>query len=507
MKTPALLAVVSLLAAAPIAVGEKAPVSQRLAVGFDQMPEGLVEHGNYLGATVESVDRTLGFAVVSTSDAAGFRSQAAERGHGVRWIEDDPVQPLAAFTPNDPMFATSQYGPQFVGAPAAWDLAPAGATPTVCILDSGVRATHADLASRYAGGVDLVNGDGDPSDDFGHGTHVTGIAVAATNNGAGIAGIAPARFLAVKVLDAAGNGAMSTVASGIRWCADQGARVISMSLGGPSGLSAVQDAVAYAKGKGAVLVAAAGNGNSCADCVLYPARYTDVVAVGCVDQYRDPCAFASTGPEVDLAAPGNAIQSTCWTSDTCYTRGAGTSQSTPHVAGAAALVWAAHPDWTNDQVRQALESTAQDVGAAGKDAKTGFGLVRADLAQQAQPAAAPAPAPAPSPSPAPPAALSMSPASQAKTVAARGTVTYTFTVANDGPANDTVQLSAKASRSGWGATLSASSLTLVPGASATVQLTVTAPAKSPPMTVTLTAASGLDSLVKASGTAQTTITK
>jgi thermitase len=504
MKTPALLVVVSLLAVAPLAMGQHPPVSRRLAVGFDHMPDGLVEHGDYLGASVQSVDRALGFAVVLSGDASGFRGQALQ--HGAKWVEEDALQPLALSTPNDPMFAASQYGPQFVGAPAAWDAAPVSALPTVCILDSGARLSHQDLASRYAGGIDLVNGDSDPTDDFGHGTHVTGIAVAATNNTLGIAGVSRAPFLMVKVLDATGNGYQTNVATGIRWCADHGAKVISMSLGASAGMSALQDAVAYAKGKGALMFAAAGNGNSCANCVEYPAKYTDVIAVGCVDQYRNPCAFASTGPEVDLAGPGNAIQSTCWTSDACYTRGAGTSMSTPHVAGAAALVWGAHPDWTNDQVRQALESSAQDVGSSGTDVQTGHGLVRADLAQQAS-VSGPAPPPAPAPAPAPSASVAMSPASQAKNVAARASVTYTFTVTNQGSANDTVKLSAAASRSGWGVALSASSLSLAPGASATVQLTVTAPAKSAPMTVTLTALSGLDAAVKATGTAQSTLTK
>src|ERR1041385_5553502 len=121
MKTPVLLAGVSLLAVAPLAMGQPPPVSQRLAVGFDRLPEGLVEHGNYLGAAVQSVDRSLGFAVVLRGDASGCRGQAF--GHGAKGVERAPAQPMAASTPNDPMFAASQYGPQFVGAPAAWDLA------------------------------------------------------------------------------------------------------------------------------------------------------------------------------------------------------------------------------------------------------------------------------------------------------------------------------------------------------------------------------------------------
>src|SRR5688500_6897995 len=210
------------------------------------------------------------------------------------------------------------------------------------------------------------------------------------------------------------------------------------------------------------MTAAAGNGNGCADCVLFPARYTEVIAVGCVDQYRNPCAFASTGNEIDLAAPGNAIQSTWWTSDTAYMYAGGTSMSTPHVAGAAALVWLAHPEYTRAQVRQALESSAQDVAAAGKDVQTGSGLVRADLAIAA--ALAPEP-PAP---PASTAGFALSPASQAKTVAPKGTVSYSFSVQNTGSAADTFVMSASASKSSWTVTLQTSSLALEPGASGTV---------------------------------------
>ena len=503
------LSLCSLMLAVPTAFAagpDGAASPQRWVIALDEMPAGLAEHGRFLGAEVAAVDRALGFVAVTTGDAHGLRERAAQE-RGVRWLEADPLLPLAAFTPNDPEFGVSQYGPQLVGAPAAWDRVAPGvaALPLACVVDSGVRRTHGDLAATYAGGIDYVNGDADPSDDFGHGTHVAGILAAATNNGAGIAGVAGGRFLAAKVLDASGNGLQSNVASAIRWCVDQGAKVVSVSLGHTAGSSVLQMAVDDAWSRGALVFAAAGNGNSCTDCVQYPARYTNAIAVGCVDQYRRACAFASTGPDIDLAAPGNAIQSTWWTGDADYQRAGGTSMSTPHAAGAAVLAWGAHPGWTNAQVRQALEASAQDVAAAGKDAQTGFGLVRADLALDAS--VSPAPAPTPSPTPSPGAGVSISPASQAKSVPARGQATYQVVVHNDGAANDTVTLSAKASRNGWGVSLPTTSLQLAPGASATVSFTVTAPAKSAPMTLTLTAASQLDAAVKATATATTSISK
>ncbi|MES2154465.1 MAG: S8 family serine peptidase [bacterium] len=498
LPTGMLLLALAATALAPLAVAaaEPAPGPARLVVSFHALPSDIHPQSHYLGATVLAVDGPLGFAVVQADDAAGFRQQAHGRAE-VRAVEDDPLQPLAAFLPSDPEFGVSQYGPQLIGAPAAWDVTLGSADVTLCIVDTGARMTHQDLAAHAAGGIDLVNGDSDPSDDNGHGTHVTGIAAAVTGNGVGIAGIAQSSFKAAKVLDASGNGYMSTVATGIRWCADNGAKVISMSLGSTTPSTAVEDAVNYAWNKGTLLAAAAGNG-ACTGCVQYPAAYANVIAVGCVDQNRAICSFTSQGPEVDLAAPGNAIQSTWFTSDTALMRAAGTSMSTPHVAGAAALVWAAHPGYTNAQVRQALESSAQDVGAAGKDAAAGFGLVRPDLAIAANVTAMPPPPP--------PAThgVAVSPASQAKAAAAKGTVSYTFTVQNTGSVADSVSLTKVLSRTGWTASLSVSSLTLQPGESGTVVLTVTAPQKSPAMTVTITAAAAG---ICATATAQTTIGK
>ncbi len=396
MKTlaTALLTLATVLAAVPMAVASSGmdDPGERMVVLFHAMPSDAHPHGHYLGAEILAVDETLGFAVVQADHGQAFRNQAQDRSE-VRTVESDPLQPLAAMTPNDPEYAVSQYGPQLIGAPAAWDIAPSASLVTICIPDTGARYTHQDLASAYAGGIDLVNGDNDPMDDNGHGTHVAGIAVARTNNSIGIAGVAQASFKAVKVLDASGSGYMSTVATGIRWCADNGANVISMSLGSTTGLAAVSDAVDYAWNKGVVLVAAAGNG-ACTNCVQFPAAYDHVIAVGCIDQNRAVCSWTSQGPQVDLAAPGNAIQSTWFTSDTALMRAAGTSMSAPHVAGAAALVLAAHPNATASQIRAALEGNAQDVGAAGRDDATGAGLVRADLAVAAAMVPPPAAPPA-----------------------------------------------------------------------------------------------------------------
>lgn len=365
---------------------------ERLIVLFDAMPEGLREHGRYGGADILAVDETLGFAVVNATHGKAFREHAKGQQE-VRSVETDAVSDSLGLTPNDPMFPSPQYAPRLLGAPAAWSTTLGASSASICLLDTGVRMTHQDLAAHYAGGIDLVNDDADPVDDGGHGTRTAGIAAAVINNGVGISGMANVPFKEVKVLGSTGSGYSSDVATGIRWCADNGARIVSVSIGFSTSATAVQSAVDYAWGKGLILVAAAGNGN-CSDCVLYPAAYGNAIAVGAVDSGANVQAFTSKGPQVDLAAPGVNVQTTGYGADNAYIMGGGTSLSAPHVAGAAALVWSAHPTWTNAQVRTALESTAQDVGAAGRDDWSGAGMVRPDRAIAYGSAPAPTPTPA-----------------------------------------------------------------------------------------------------------------
>src|SRR5688572_29975448 len=351
---------------------------ERLIVLFDDMPPGLQRQDCYNGADVLSVHEAAGFAVVEAGHGKAFRAKAQDLGE-IRHVETDTEVGSLGFTPNDPMFPSPQYAPRLIGAPAAWSTTTGASSATLCMLDTGIRRTHQDLAARYAGGIDLVNDDGDPWDDGGHGTRTAGVAVGTIHNGVGISGIANVPVKEVKVLSSTGGGYSSDTAAGIRWCADNGARIVSISLGGATAVTAVREAVDYAWGKGLILVAGAGNGN-CSDCVLYPAAFTNVIAVGAVDSAAAVQGFTSKGPQIDLAAPGVNVQTTGYGSDSHYLMGGGTSLSAPHVAGVAALVWSAHPTWSNQQVRTALEATAQDVGPAGRDDWSGAGMVRADRA-------------------------------------------------------------------------------------------------------------------------------
>ena len=249
-----------------------------------------------------------------------------------------------------------------------------GAGADVAIIDTGIDPNHPDLAPNMGGGECFVSCAGSCAacwdDDQGHGTHVAGT-VAAAQTGAGLIGVAPeATLWAVKVLDSGGSGSFSDIAAGIRWSARQGHDVANMSLGGTTHSSLVHDACQYAQCQGTLLVAAAGNAGT-PNSVLYPAAYPECVAVSAIDQNDDLAGFSSTGPEVELTAPGVDITSTAAGGGTAVM--SGTSMASPHVAGVGALVMARGQ--TASQARLRLRNTAEDIGLAPHE--QGHGLVDA----------------------------------------------------------------------------------------------------------------------------------
>ena len=251
----------------------------------------------------------------------------------------------------------------------------------VAIIDSGIDAAHIDLAGNYAGGVNCITG-GSAADDNGHGTHCAGT-VAAMDNALGVIGVAPkVRLYAVKVLDSSGSGYYSDFIEGLQWAVDNGMQVASMSLGGTTDSISLRLACDAAYAGNVLVVAAAGNSGSGTDTVAYPAKYDSVIAVAATDSADNRAYFSSTGPSIELAAPGVGIVSTVpggsWASKS------GTSMACPHVTGVAALI--IHGGVTAAaSVRQVLQSTATDLGAAGRDPSFGFGLVNAAAAVQSGP--------------------------------------------------------------------------------------------------------------------------
>jgi len=290
----------------------------------------------------------------------------------------------ALFVPDDPLWG-SQWGPQRVGADYAWNVTVGSKSVLVAVIDTGIDYTHPDIAPNYMPlGYDWANNDSDPKDDFGHGTHCAGIIAAVLNNGVGIAGLAQVRIMSEKVLDSGGSGWSDWLASGIAHAVDQGANVLSISLGGYGDSEIVHDAIKYAYSKGVLVVAAAGNSNS--DVKPYPAGYDEVVAVAATDQNDNKAGFSNWGDWIELAAPGVNVLSTMPTyhvtlNDYGYSMNydylSGTSMACPHVSGVAALVWSQYANRTRDWLRTWLRYTADDLGDPGFDVYYGYGRVDA----------------------------------------------------------------------------------------------------------------------------------
>jgi len=290
-----------------------------------------------------------------------------------------------------------------IDAPEAWDLTLGSSEVKIAILDTGIDQTHKDLNSK----IDLQKNFTDSStvdDLYGHGTHVSGIAAAVTNNTLGVAGVGyQSSLMNAKVLDDNASGYYSWIAKGIIWATDHGAKVINMSLGGNRKSSVLEDAVNYAWNNGVVVVAAAGNSGNPSR--TYPAYYQNCIAVAATDDNDQKASWSSYGKWVDVAAPGVDIYSTF--PDHPYTigkslgydYGSGTSMSTPHVAGIAALVWATEPGLSNQAVRDKIEQGADPVSGTGD--YWIWGRVNACNAVGGSCSLEPFPTPTPEPSPEP----------------------------------------------------------------------------------------------------------
>ena len=310
----------------------------------------------------------------------------------IEFVElDAPVYALGHTSSN--IEYQNSWGVDHIGADKVHANGNTGSGVRICILDTGIDYNHPDLAANFNGGKDFINGDNDPKDDNGHGTNVAGI-TAAVLNGAGVVGVAPDAHLYIgKVLNKFGIGSISDVIAGIEWCVDEHVQIISMSLGSSTGSLAWEAALDAAYSDGVLLVAAAGNGGNSdgtGNNVRYPAKYDSVMAVAMTDQNDARHVKSSTGPQVELSAPGVNIKSTSLNGG--YFTNSGTSMAAPHVSGSAALVWLtdetvwAHLGytngdaiWSNGEVRTVLAKTAQDLGSEGRDSKYGYGLVRPDL--------------------------------------------------------------------------------------------------------------------------------
>ncbi|MCL4832428.1 MAG: S8 family peptidase [Caldilineaceae bacterium] len=335
---------------------------------------------------------------------------------GVLFAEPDYLFFATDTTPNDSLYDRYQWNLRHIRAPLGWDRTTGSSSVVIAIADTGVDLGHPDLAAKIVPGIDQVNGDNDPQDDQGHGTHVASIAAAVGNNGAGIAGLDwNGRILPVKVLNANGSGSSVMVAAGISWAADNGADIINLSLSGTNYSTLIFNAVQYAYQKGVLVVAAAGNAYKEGNPTSYPAAYANVLGVAAVDDNDGHASYSNSGSYVDVAAPGgdptgsSDNDSRHWIPG-AYWRGAGasyawlsgTSQAAPHVAGLAGLLLGLNPALTPDQLTQLITGSALDVQSAGWDPFSGYGRIDVAAALDAlvqPPTATPTPTPSTTPTP------------------------------------------------------------------------------------------------------------
>ncbi|MBI2375898.1 MAG: peptidase S8 [Deltaproteobacteria bacterium] len=302
--------------------------------------------------------------------------------------------------PNDPMYER-QWSFPMVDAPTAWEVAD-GRGVVVAVIDTGVAFEDykgfkkvEDLGgTEFVPGYNFIDDTEHPNDDHGHGTHVAGTIAQTTNNGIGVAGLAPrAKIMPLKVLDRGGRGTTADIADAIRMAADEGAKVINMSLGGGGRSFVMEAAVKYARSKGVFVACAAGNGGR--GVVEYPAAYPGSTAVSSVGPDRKLAFYSSWGKQVALAAPGgdkskgedggilqNTIEPQRTGETSLYLLFQGTSMATPHVAGAAALVMSLGVT-DPDRVEKILRSTATEAGQRGWDPKYGDGILNAGRAAKA----------------------------------------------------------------------------------------------------------------------------
>lgn len=350
-------------------------------------------------------------------------------------VDGHPNYPYQALlSPNDGGYGSQWYSAR-ENASAAWGITTGSSQTVIAIIDTGFSLNHQDLAGRwwtnpgeigptasqgpapnctsrglaldkscnnldndgdgYASdwrGWDFANSDNDPSAGSTdpnssaafHGTYVAGLTAATGNNGVGYAGVDwNARIMPLQALADNGNGFTNTIAAAVRYAADHGADVINLSLGSQYDDTYLRSQIDYAISRGVTVVAAAGN-DGC-DCMLYPANYSEVVAVGASDQGDNRASFSSYGANLDLVAPGaGGICAPYYTpanpTSGYSCGGQGTSFAAPQVSGAVALMVARNPGITPDSVEKGLRSAADKTpGMAGAAFQPAFGFGRLNL--------------------------------------------------------------------------------------------------------------------------------
>ncbi len=363
------------------------------------------------------INRRHGTSLLYTSPFAGFKRLQIPRGKTPEQLvelyiaEPDVLYAelncyaYAHFVPNDPYYSYQWNMYETVAGiniEPAWDITAGDPNIVIAVLDTGVAYENFNnyqrapdlINTHFVPGYDFVNNDSHPNDDDGHGTHVAGTLAQSTNNNLGDVGIAfNCSIMPVKVLNRRGEAPYTTIADGVYFAVNNGAKVINMSLGGPSDSITLRDAVAYAHGNGVTVICSAGNEYQSGNPPSYPAAYDDYcLAVGAARYDRTRAYYSNTGSYLDVVAPGGdlnvdqngdgygdgILQQTFGTNpkDWGYWFYTGTSMAAPHVSGIAGLLLSNGLTDPN-AVRKALQNTAADLGSPGWDEEYGWGLVDA----------------------------------------------------------------------------------------------------------------------------------
>ena len=312
----------------------------------------------------------LGVYVVRADDLEKNPNAVLNRFKNSKFIEYIEPNYLLdyGYTPNDPNYKTQSIVLSFINAQAGWDITTGYGSPVVAVIDSGF-ASHEDLPEPYVGystASSLAWG----NDKANHGTGVAGVLSAIGDNGIGSAGINwNANIMAVKVDDAAGAITVGNLAKAVIWAADNGAKVINLSLGMATDSATLRLAIDYAYQKDIAMFAATGNDGK--NAVSYPARYDKVMGVGSSTNGTSKVASSNYGPGVDVVAVGS-FYTTSATGG--YASLAGTSFASPQAAGLASLMLAINPSLSNDEIYELIKQGAKPLGG-GFNEQTGYGLI------------------------------------------------------------------------------------------------------------------------------------
>jgi len=427
LASTTLISLAALAPAAPPAAGEE---EERELLVWLRSPPREARLGGVALDDFDSISREVGVTSIvplspptaRRADPEAFRAAgldrvlrvrlpaAADVGRAIARLSASRAVELAyepgfvtvAKSPNDPLFG-SQWALQSdrIAAPEAWEIAASAAGVTIAVIDSGADMQHGDFkTNRWVNsgevnnnnidddgngyvddrfGYDFVNRDGNPDDDFGHGTQVSGVVGAVGDNGKDISGVCwTADVMSCKVLSASGGGRFSDVAEAVTYAVDNGARVTNMSFTASTDDPTFRAAIDYARSADVVQVAAAGNAGD--KTLVYPAGYAGVLAVIATDEGDRRWSSSTHGPWCDLSAPGVNILTLKNHGGTVSV--SGTSFAAPHVAGVAALVRKVNPDLDRVAVELTLNYSSEELGSAGFDDEFGWGRLNAQLALQ-----------------------------------------------------------------------------------------------------------------------------